>query len=372
MPRIDLTGTWTLHADSPVLGQVSVPCQIPGDCHSALLSAGLIPDPYYGDQELAVQFLNREELILERNIEVRPEQIQQGSPYLYFESIDTVATVLLNNEVLAETNNMFHAHILDLGNKLQAGTNTITIHFHSAEKAAEQRAKQLPYPIPHSVYPVQSLHRNQIRKVQCHSGWDWGPCLMVSGVYGACYLDFACPGRIEGLSVRTLAREDNRWDLPVSLTYTIPSKAPAPDAKGASEDYLITMKLSLRDSSGNTVMEQTTEHSLHGPGVHQLEALLSIKNPELWWPAGYGEQHLYTLEAAVWSIERAGTGGKATPETAIQRASKRIGFRDLKVITQDDEAGRSMTFQVNGRAIWAKGANWIPLDSLPSRQTAHL
>jgi len=389
MSRIDLSGTWTLQVDSPVLGKVTIPCQIPGDLHSALLSAGLIPDPYYGDQELAVQFLNQEEFILERIIEIGPEQLRQGSPYLYFESIDTVATVLLNNKVLAETSNMFHAHILDLGNKLQVGTNTITIYFHSAEKAAEQRAKQLPYPIPHSVYPVQSLHRNQIRKVQCHSGWDWGPCLMVSGLYGPCYLDFACPGRIEGLSVRTLppdinTEERDRWDLPVSLTYTIPgfvtnAGRTDSDTGFSSVEYPITMKLSLRDNSGKTMVEQTTEYRLHGPGVHQLETLLSIKDPELWWPAGYGKQPLYTLEAAVWSSERDVTKIMAiqegdaqemtTPGAGIQGTSKRIGFRELKVITQDDEAGRAMTFQVNGRAIWAKGANWIPLDSLPARQT---
>ncbi|AEJ18515.1 beta-mannosidase [Gracilinema caldarium] len=390
MSQIDLSGMWTLRLDSSVLGKVSVPCSIPGDCHSALLAANLIPDPYYGQNELEVQFLNQEDFILERNIELSPEQLQQGSPYLYFESIDTVTEVLVNGKPVTQTNNMFHAHVIDLGCTLQSGTNTIRIHFHAAEKAAAQRAQQLPYPIPHSVYPVQSLHRNQIRKVQCHSGWDWGPCLMVSGLYGACYIDFASPGRIDNLSIRTIPAADNTWDIPVTLRYTIPGPGTTQGSEttGASgpktASFSITMNLRLKDGEGKTVLKQTTEHRLHGPGNHQLEAILSIKNPKLWWPSGYGEQHLYTLEAAVWSSEKSGTESMtgqgdtvqetvqktASPGTAIQqRATKRIGFRDLKVITEDDEIGRSMTFQVNGKAIWAKGANWIPLDSLPSRQT---
>lgn len=365
MSRIDLSGTWTLRIDSPVLGNAAVPCSIPGDCHSALLAAGLIPDPYYGEQEQEVQFLNQEDLLIERAVEIGPEQLREGHPYLYFESIDTVATILLNNKVLAESDNMFYPQVLDLGDALQPGTNTVQVHFHSAEKAAALRAAQLAYPIPHSVYPVQSLHRNQIRKVQCHSGWDWGPCLMVSGLYGACYIDFASPGRIEALSVRTLAQDNNRWDLPVCVTYTIPGPSLAATKESFPEAYSLAMNISLRDSTDQTILEQTTEHRMHGPGTHQLEAYLTVNNPQLWWPAGYGTQNLYTLQVNLTPLT-----GKGLPEQPVQRAVKRIGFRQLAVITQDDEIGRSMTFQVNGRAIWAKGANWIPLDSLPSRQSS--
>jgi len=38
-------------------------------------------------------------------------------------------------------------------------------------------------------------------------------------------------------------------------------------------------------------------------------------------------------------------------------------------VNRDDEIGRSMFFRVNGRDIWAKGANWIPTDALPALQT---
>ncbi|HRU27672.1 MAG TPA: glycoside hydrolase family 2 protein, partial [Treponema sp.] len=107
MERIDLSGTWTLYVDSPELGKAAVPCSIPGDSHSALLAAGLIPDPYYGQQELEVQFLNQENLVLERDFSVTTEQLRLGAPYLYFESIDTVAELYLNNERIALTENMF-------------------------------------------------------------------------------------------------------------------------------------------------------------------------------------------------------------------------------------------------------------------------
>ncbi|WP_304240720.1 glycoside hydrolase family 2 protein [Gracilinema caldarium] len=391
MERIDLSGTWTLHVDSPVLGKAAVPCSIPGDSHSALLAAGLIPDPYYGQQELEVQFLNQENLVLERDFSVTTEQLLLGAPYLYFESIDTVAELYLNNERIALTENMFQTLTIDVAGRLKAGTNRLRILFTSAEKTAAERASRLPYPVPHSAYPVQSPHRNLVRKVQCHSGWDWGPCLMVSGIYGEAYLGFATPGRIDTLSVRTLTKDGLHWELPVRITYTIPgyglaAEKPAhdnPTAKSAPkspDNYRLAMKLILRDPAGKPIAEQTTEHSLHSPGTHQLEALLSVQNLELWWPAGYGKQPLYTLEAAIQPLDTDGQAavqwpqGTTEPENpstpGLQRALKRIGFRQLQVITEADEAGKSMTFRVNGRDIWAKGANWIPLDALPGRQTA--
>lgn len=391
MERIDLSGTWTLYVDSPKLGKAAVPCSIPGDSHSALLAAGLIPDPYYGQQELEVQFLNQEDLVLERVFSVTTEQLRLGAPYLYFESIDTVAELYLNDVRIALTENMFQTLTIDVAGRLKAGTNRLRILFTSAEKTAAERASRLPYPIPHSAYPVQSPHRNLVRKVQCHSGWDWGPCLMVSGIYGEAYLGFATPGRIDTLSVRTLTKDGLHWELPVRITYTIPgyglaAEKPAhdnPTAKSAPkspDNYRLAMKLILRDPAGKPIAEQTTEHSLRSPGTHQLEALLSVQNPELWWPAGYGKQPLYTLEAAIQPLDTdgeaavqwpQGTTKQESPSTpGLQRAFKRIGFRQLQVITEPDEAGKSMIFRVNGRDIWAKGANWIPLDALPGRQTA--
>jgi beta-mannosidase len=46
---------------------------------------------------------------------------------------------------------------------------------------------------------------------------------------------------------------------------------------------------------------------------------------------------------------------------------ERIGFRELELVNDEDEAGRSMVFRVNGRDVFCKGANWIPADALPSR-----
>ena len=46
-----------------------------------------------------------------------------------------------------------------------------------------------------------------------------------------------------------------------------------------------------------------------------------------------------------------------------------VGLRTLELRRDDDEWGQSFTFVVNGVPLFAKGGNWIPADSFPTRLT---
>ena len=58
-----------------------------------------------------------------------------------------------------------------------------------------------------------------------------------------------------------------------------------------------------------------------------------------------------------------------TVETADRTVERMIGLRTIEVVNRPDEYGVSMFFRVNGVDVFAKGANWIPADAFPSRQT---
>ena len=64
--RLDLAGTWSLSA--PGEDAAPVPLLVPGDIHSALLAAGRIPDPYWGDHERlpAVQDVGKQDWLAQR------------------------------------------------------------------------------------------------------------------------------------------------------------------------------------------------------------------------------------------------------------------------------------------------------------------
>lgn len=63
----------------------------------------------------------------------------------------------------------------------------------------------------------------------------------------------------------------------------------------------------------------------------------TVKKPRLWWTNGLGEPYLYDFSTTV-SIN----GDEVT-------ATDEIGLRSLKLVTEDDEYGRSLTFELNGK-----------------------
>ena len=50
-------------------------------------------------------------------------------------------------------------------------------------------------------------------------------------------------------------------------------------------------------------------------------------------------------------------------------AAYQIGLRTIELRQDEDAWGRSFVFVVNGVPIFAKGSNWIPADSFPTRIT---
>ncbi len=93
-------------------------------------------------------------------------------------------------------------------------------------------------------------------------------------------------------------------------------------------------------------------------GWNLNEKSFSIVNPDLWWPAGMGEQNLYTVRIDIYQRGR-----------LLDSVEKRIGLRTLTLEQKEDEWGRSFRFVANGIPFFGKGGNWIPADSFPPRVT---
>ncbi|MFC7614077.1 glycoside hydrolase family 2 protein [Actinokineospora soli] len=90
------------------------------------------------------------------------------------------------------------------------------------------------------------------------------------------------------------------------------------------------------------------------PGETTATLALTVPDAPLWWPTGYGDQPLHDLDVTL------DTGDSY---------HRRIGFRTITVDTTPDEIGTPFTFVVNGKPVFAKGANWIPDDHFLTRIT---
>jgi len=159
---------------------------------------------------------------------------------------------------------------------------------------------------------------------------------MVSGIYGHTALCASPFERIEYVHTNLIRSGEKAWQLEV-----------------ITEIYAVgegTIQLQISCAGASSEKEVSLSK-----GTRELRTTLTITDPELWWPTGFGEQRLYQLQVT----------------TDHDTLEKEIGFRTVEVITTPDKSGDNsgipMTFRVNGRDIFCKGANWIPADALPGR-----
>jgi beta-mannosidase len=83
-----------------------------------------------------------------------------------------------------------------------------------------------------------------------------------------------------------------------------------------------------------------------------------IENPQLWWPNGMGKQPIYTVTASL-----------CKDGIILDEKERKIGLRQLKLIREKDEFGESFYHEINGKKMFAMGADYIPEDNIFSRIT---
>ncbi len=325
--HLDLAGTWQL---AEAGGAHRSTMQVPGDVHTALKDAGIIPDPYSGRNEDKVQWVAQREWEIERQFVIDDPD---GSWYLDVTYLDTVAVVFINDVPVLSADNCFRRYRPDVSAALQSGENTIRIHFHSSIAAGAERQARQPFYIPYSTGNCPIPNGNMLRKPQCHFGWDWNIALAPLGLYGEISLRRLEVARIEHV-VTSQRHVDGKVELHVALTLFARDPGIVPVHFGLDGERV---RLDCGIAAGETVIHHVFE----------------IEHPRLWWPAGSGEQHLYRL----------------TVEIPGETVTRQIGLRTVELLTDEDEAGARFAFRVNGREIFCRGANWIPADALFSRSS---
>jgi beta-mannosidase len=357
---------WTVRATAgPVPGQVrgrQLPAAVPGVVTLDLMAAGLVPDPYLDDNELAHGWIARTCWSYQTTFATGP--LAEGERLdLVCAGLDTVATIRVNGTVIGSTANMHRTYRFDLRDALAAGSNTLTVDFKAPLDAAEELSEAIGPRPRNGAHPF-----NAIRKMACNYGWDWGPDLPTVGIWRSIWLHRWERVRIAAVRPLTAVElprsgEPDAGSDPRAADATSPRKA-----AGTADVYVDLEWADPGDSPVSlTAAVAGTETTIEvEPGSATATARLTVPSVELWWPAGYGAQPLYDLDVAVWAAaaDREETGRVA------DRWRSRVGFRSVELDTRPDERGARLGFVLNGRAIQVRGANWIPDDCFPSRITA--
>ena len=312
-----------------------MPADVPGSVHVALLDLDRIPDPFVGANELDVQWVAESDWLYRRTFEVDAELLEHDRVFLVCDGLDTLADVAVNGERVGHAENAFRQYRWDVTSLLEEERNEILITFHSpVEYIRPRQEERRMYNPTHSISGAP-----YIRKAPCQFGWDWGPKLPPIGIWKDIRLEGASVARLEDVHLRQRHVDDGvivsvdvgveRWETGVLEAVL---RVTAPDGATLETDVVI------EEGAATTPLE------------------VKVEEPQLWWPNGYGAQPLYTVEVEL-----------VHGEIECDRQEFEIGLRTIELRQEPDEFGRSFEFVINGVPIFAKGANWIPADSFPTR-----
>jgi beta-mannosidase len=327
-------GQWRLRAVGDALW---IPTTVPGEVHVALMEAGRIPDPFISDDELLVQWVAETDWEFEGLIDVPESLMAQERVWLVFDGLDTLAEVSLNGKRLGEAENAFRTYAWEVRDLLRPGVNQILIWFKSPVKYVAPLQEERPLAGVEQAIPGGPY----LRKAPCQWGWDWGPQLPPIGLWKGGRLAGYSDAKFESVHLRQAHRFDGSVEVWADGKIDQWSEAP------------LQLCLTLKDPSGKTFA--TTCRVMD----REATAKVLIKEPVLWWPNGYGEQALYQAQVTL----------RKADETVLDLRDYQVGLRTLELRQEPDAFGESFRFVVNSVPIFAKGSNWIPADSFPTRVT---
>lgn len=328
--RIELNTNWQFKA---VDSASWLPAVVPGVVQTDLQANGLISDPLQGNNEEAVQWIEGEEWEYRTRFTLTDVQQQYQNIDLVFDGLDTYAEVFLNNKSVLKTNNMFRQWRLDSKDLLEKGENEIRIVFTPPILKNKNKVKQLGYKLPAGAETGTWQVSPFTRKAAYQFGWDFAPRLVTMGLWQSVYLELWDIARIANVNFVLKNIGNEQADYTVFLIIY------------AVEDNTKCM-LKVKDKQQNITLKE---------GLNKVAMDVSIKQPRLWWPNGWGEAFLYDIPIQI-----------SSGNLVVDSLHKKLGIRTIELVQEEDDVGRSFYFKINGRKLFAKGANWTPLSSFPS------
>ncbi|OBY81470.1 beta-mannosidase [Paenibacillus sp. KS1] len=316
--------------------------QVPGDVHTTLIERNIIDDPFYGHNDQKCRWVE-EKVWWYRTVFTWDGEREAGERMeLVFEGLDTFATVYLNGVELGSTDNMFISHSFEVTRELNKGKNVLAVKIDPVHLYAKDKIQYY--------WSGFSKKRIWTRKAQSHYGWDWGPRLVCAGIWKDVHLVKRRHGYVDNVFARTSEAKDGEAVVDVTV-----------DARVFDRSEAFLAEVELLDAQGNPVASQSIPLD-RGLGFIQDGAIcaqgrfgdvrLHVPNPTLWWTHDLGEPYLYQLKVTL----RSGS-------EAVDTWQQQFGIRTLELMLHNEAGEHAFTFVLNGVKLFAKGANWIPIDS---------
>jgi beta-galactosidase/beta-glucuronidase len=345
--REDLArGEWRLQRDSLVTADGAaiskpgfsakewLPATVPGTVLSSYVDDGVIADPNYGRNQLLISdsyfwanFWYRDEFLV-------PALTPGRRLWLNFDGVNWKADVFFNGVMVGKIEGGFLRARFDVTKFVHGGTkNAVAVLIHKNDNPGAVKEKTLA----ETDVNGGALGADN-PTYHASIGWDWIPSMRGRniGIWGDVYLTASGPVTIDSPFVSTVlpVRDLSRAEISIeTMLQNHTQRAVIGTLRGRFGDIPFQKRVTVRAASTLAVKIDPSSFPA-----------LSIKNPRLWWPNGYGDPNLYDV--------------KLSFETGAQGISDSKSFRTgVRQFTYKDD-GEVLKIFINGRRLIPRGGNW--------------
>lgn len=338
MKQIPLRENWYMASERDTLGldptgtefrlECWLPVAVPTTVQAALVEHGRAPAPWRDYNARAFKTYENETWWFRHEFEL-PENAAEDAWELRFEGISLFGMIWLNGEPVGYTQNAHHANVIDVTDQIKIkGPNVLAVTCGLRLDDVKRRVRP----------EIRSAHdapRSIMRMPQMSSGWDFAPHLWLTGLWRPVTLIGHQRASIGDVYVRTCAIDGDAAELQIAVKVR----------QFGQHTQAPKLHLAIHENPEAEAVWSGT-FDVYGDG--SLDIPVSLPSARLWCPQPVGEPFLYTLKIRV-----------ECDGATVDQHTRTFGVRTIE-LRQDGQ----FTFVVNGTEIFAKGANWVPPNSL--------
>lgn len=298
-------------------------CRVPGGVSLALYRAGWLEYPYYGMNSLKCEWVENRWWMYETTF-AKP-RLEGNRFKLLFHGVDYDALIYVNHQFLGEHVGMYESFSYD-----------ITDIFHSSETLTVQ---VMIKHAPDEVAQVGRTSETTTQKARFNYKWDFGTRLVNLGIWEDVEIVAENDYVLQDLHIGSDLDGENRGVIRCA-------GAVAANVESAAA-LCVDVAVALDGETKCTAVLPVEQG--------RFSAELTVPDPELWYPNGYGKQPLYRVELTL----RAG-------DTVMDTWRCNQGIRKLRFLCNDTapEDALPYTYEINNEKIYIKGVNITPLDHI--------
>ena len=317
-----------------------MPATVPGTVLTTLLINGEVPDPFYGlnNEKIRDIYDTGREYYTYWFVKDFKESAASGEQvWLNFRGINYSVDIFLNGKKVNKEpfKGMYLRKQFNITSFLSKnGENRLAVLVHPADEVGNPNGGQ--------------GGDGTIAKgvaLQYTAGWDWIQPVRDrnTGIWDKVFIKKTKAVRLKNPHIVTLVPGVRKPNSPQDAA-TIKVSAELENTQKQPISGVLQYTL-----AGKTIKKQVTLEGMASVEVSLPDYILD--HPKLWWPNGYGEQHLYNTEISFVVDGDISDSEKVT-----------FGVREIQ--TDWNEHTRSKQVYVNGQKIFIKGGNWIISDAM--------